>query len=252
MSQLLPSPRLRSLGSAWLLAVLFAAAACAPGEIGQQDRSDAGATLDAAIGAADATPGLPDALAAVDATPEPPDAQPASYPAPPYGYTEGSVIADLSWTGFVDTAADADLDPFNQAATEVRLADFYVGFDPASRILLVNQSAGWCSSCQEEMPQLADLHADYRDRGGRIVVALWQNDDSSPATLSFVDEWGTYFQLTNPTVADPDDRLGPYFQEDTIPMNLLVDTATMEIVDVIHGYDDDQIRQVFEAYADPA
>ena len=164
---------------------------------------------------------------------------------------EGQVIQDLSWSGFIDSDADADRDPFNEPATEIRLADFYVGFDPGSRILMLNQSAGWCPSCQEEMPFLVDLDADYRDRGGRILVAIWQNDDESPGSVAFVDEWGTYFHLTNPAVADPNDLLGPYFEENTIPMNLLVDTSNMTIIDVRHEYDDDYVRQVFEAYADP-
>jgi hypothetical protein len=56
---------------------------------------------------------------------------------------------------------------------------------------------------------------------------------------------------STPTVADPVDALVPYYIENAVPMNMLIDTSTMTIVQVLHGYDDATVRQIFDAYADP-
>src|SRR5262245_27394145 len=71
------------------------------------------ASLDAAFpdaGAPDA--GGPDA-AAPDGMPSA-DAGPLTYPPGPYGTDLGDVIANYMWMGYVDSAADADDDPFNE------------------------------------------------------------------------------------------------------------------------------------------
>jgi len=214
-------------------------------------------TADAAIVAqpdANILPGTPDANTppvTPDAAPLPPDAPPAvTYPPGPYGNNVGSVIAPLSWQGYVDSDSDSDANPFNEAVTTVSLQDFYKGFDPGARIILINASAGWCSVCQDEASYLVDIDADYHSRGARIITALFQDTSGYSADTDFAKTWGEYFEETFAVVADPNDLMSPYYQEDSVPMNVYIDASTMTIVNIEHGFDDTNTRQIFESYVD--
>ena len=213
---------------------------------GEADAGPAGNPDASPPGPPDATPpGPPDAYV----PPPPPDAAPPAYPTGPYGYSVGSTIANLSWSGYVD-GADSDSDPFNESARTFELEEYFVGTDPGARIIIINASAGWCGSCQEEMPELQGLHQSYRARGLRGVSALFEDTNGYAADEAFARTWGDTFNLSFATVADPSDTLAPYYQEDSVPMNLFVDASNMKIVDVFHGFDETHFRQVLDAYAD--
>jgi len=184
--------------------------------------------------------------------PPPPDAYvpPAQYPSGPYGTSEGSVIANLSWTGYIDTDADADSDPFNESPTTISLQDFYHGFDPGARIILINASAGWCGACQEEASELKQLDSAFRSRGARFITALFEDSSSYPADTDFAKSWGEWYSLAFPVVADPQDKLSPYYQESSVPMNIMIDASDMTIIDIIHGFDYSYTQQVLNTYCD--
>ncbi len=200
-------------------------------------------------------PGTPDAAVTPDppdayVPPPPPDAAPLAYPAGPYGTSIGSTIANLSWTGYADTDADTDSDPFNESPRTFKLEEYFVGKDAGSRIIVINASAGWCSVCQDEAPSLESFYGSYGSRGLRIVTALFEDDGGSPADTSFAKAWGDYFNLGFPVMADPSDVLSPYYQENSVPMNIFVDASDMTIVDIVHGYDDNYFSQIINSYAD--
>jgi thiol-disulfide isomerase/thioredoxin len=184
--------------------------------------------------------------------PPPPDAYvpPVQYPPGPYGTNEGSVIANLTWTGYIDTDADGDSDPFNESPTTIKLEDFYVGFDPGARIIMINSSAGWCGACQDEAPSLVQLNTSHGPRGARFITALFEDTNSWPADTNFAKTWGEWYDLTFPTVADPDDLLGPYYEDSTVPMNILIDASDMTIIDIHHGFDYYYTKQILDNYCD--
>lgn len=184
--------------------------------------------------------------------PSPPDAYvpPAQYPPGPYGTNEGSVIAELSWSGYVDSDADSDNDPFNESPTTISLRDYYVGFDPGARVILLNSSAGWCGACQEEAASLKQLDSSYRSRGARFIMAMFEDTNGSAADTNFAKTWGEWFDLAFPVVADPQDKLGPYYQDSSVPMNILIDASDMTIIDIHHGFDYYYTQQVLNTYCD--
>jgi hypothetical protein len=51
--------------------------------------------------------------------------------------------------------------------------------------------------------------------------------------------WGgpDAFQVPFPLVIDPGFKTGAYFETDATPMNMLIDTRTMQILDITMGYD---------------
>jgi hypothetical protein len=186
-------------------------------------------------------PGTPDAATVQPGTPDAGTVQPGApdagapaeklYPQGPYGTTIGSVIKNYEWQGYLDTVADADGDPFNEAPHGVDLADFYTGNDPSSRLLLVILSAGWCGPCQEEASTMPPITSMWWPKGIRFVTLMWQNPDGSNGTTDYSKTWGAQFHLNTPVVADPDSPEANDFGVEGIPYFILVDTKTMKIVD---------------------
>jgi peroxiredoxin len=57
-------------------------------------------------------------------------------------------------------------------------------------LLLVNFWATWCSPCRKEMPAIAALQADYKQRGFQVVgVAI----DSPKAVIRFTKDLGVHY-----------------------------------------------------------
>jgi thiol-disulfide isomerase/thioredoxin len=198
---------------------------------------------DDSAGAPDAAPAAPDAAPVPDAEPEP-----LAYPAGPYGTREGDVIENLAWMGWADDNGNGD--PTDDASRMITLEEFFVGRDPASRILLVTASAGWCGACQEEAPILADIYQDYQGRGARMMTALVETTSGAPGTVDFARQWAQSFDLPFPVVADPSDLLADYYRENSIPMNMFIDLQTMTIVEIWHGFGRQDAEDVFDAYVD--
>ena len=70
------------------------------------------------------------------------DAGAAAYPEGPYGYTVGSVIADLQFVGRTDSNGDGALDETDGIAT-IALGDYRA--DPDVRAIAVDVCAMWCA-----------------------------------------------------------------------------------------------------------
>jgi hypothetical protein len=162
------------------------------------------------------------------------------YPAGPYGTAVGATIANLSFVGWRDpVAAKYDRKNFET----LRLSDFYNpnGEDGAPRVLVLNASAVWCSVCQSEYNHLSrdQIYANYRPLGIEILGVLFEDVDGLPARPQDLELWGGAdgFDVTFPLVLDPGFKSGIYFDSDATPLNMIIDTQTMKILDVMMGFD---------------
>jgi thiol-disulfide isomerase/thioredoxin len=73
-----------------------------------------------------------------------------------------------------------------------------------SRATVIVVSAGWCGACQREAPEFeAVIQRAYGPRGVRSVIALIENADRSPATVSYALAWQRRFGLTSRVTIDP-------------------------------------------------
>lgn len=144
-----------------------------------------------------------------------------SYPAGPYGNSEGDVIADH---GFVDDDGGV-----------FALGDVFA--DPARRVLLLGTAAGWCGACVEEQPALQAV-ADER-AALAVVTAVFEDDDGNAADEGEAAAWqdGVSFDV----VADPGFVLAAYYDTTLTPMNMVIDVDTMTIVAVTTGFDEDLV-----------
>lgn len=161
------------------------------------------------------------------------------YPSGPYGTRKGAIIENMSFLGWRNAAA-ADYDTENLEV--VSLSDFY---DPDGskgvRLLALNASAVWCTVCRAEYRQLErdQIYETYRPKGVEILGVLFEDSDYEPARPSDLEIWAgpTGFRVDFPMVIDPGFKTGAYFASDATPLNMLIDTRTMQILDITMGYD---------------
>jgi len=161
--------------------------------------------------------------------------QAVAYPAGPYGTEMGSVVENISWLGWKN-GKDVGYD---QGAFErVSLSDFY---DPdgskGSKLLIINASAVWCGPCNLEARHMRDAntYATFHAKGVDFLWTLFEDANHDPVKPQDLTNWGNRYAVDYPMVLDPSLKTGAYFATDATPLNFLVDTRTMRIVDIIMG-----------------
>ncbi|HEY2410346.1 MAG TPA: hypothetical protein VGI10_30280 [Polyangiaceae bacterium] len=165
----------------------------------------------------------------------------AAYPAGPYGTVVGATIENLSFLGWHDPVA-AGYDP--NAFELLQLSDFYDP-DGASgvKLLAINVSAVWCAVCRAEYQDFKDndVYETYRQKGVQMLGTLFEDNNYYPARPSDLVLWGSVssHQVAFPLVLDPSFKMGAYFTSDATPLNMLVDTRSMKIVQATMGYSAD-------------
>ena len=156
-----------------------------------------------------------------------------AYPEGPYGEAIGDTIAPLS---FIDVEGN----PFSLASLH---QDYF------NQVILITTSAEWCTACIKEQPKLEELYNTYRDRGLNVVVTMFQDSNFAPADADLAARWRDKYNLSFPVLADPVDpsTFSPYYDVNLTPMVMLLDVATMEILYLTQGFDEDQVRVQIEA-----
>lgn len=115
------------------------------------------------------------------------------------------------------------------------------------KVVLVDFWATWCGPCRAMLPQLVELHEQYRDRGFDIVgVNL---DDEAEAVESFLKAnelpWATLFDNHE----DAKESMGRYYGIRVIPTTVLVGKDGKVLATNLHG---EQINQALADQLGPA
>jgi hypothetical protein len=183
---------------------------------------------------------------------------PSSYPTGPYGTTKGSIIAQYQFVGFQNAslhntatqtivladfynphADDASYAPMNPGQDDrlFPVGSYYGSGAPKPRALSISVSSAWCSACKKESKTvLPAKHALYKPRGGEFLTQL--NDGPTPghgAVQADLEGWATKFDIDYPVTIDPGRQLDAIFVAQVYPTNIIINTRTMEIVEVIGG-----------------
>jgi hypothetical protein len=167
-----------------------------------------------------------------------------SYPSGPYGVTRGSVISNYEFVGFPRPLDETKLVP-------IRLADFYnptgdgvypddspiAPGEPLPKALLLDVSAVWCQPCQVESKTiLPKEYEEYGPRGAEFLLLLSESAAQGvPASEKDLKTWTSEFDLVFPSVIDPDYTLGSLFVGAALPTNIVIDTRTMKIAELVSG-----------------
>lgn len=151
------------------------------------------------------------------------------YPPGPYGRSVGSTIEDL---GFV--AGDGVVRTLSEARA-----------DEGTRLLLISTSAGWCSACIAEQPELVERHARWPAL--EVMVVLFEDADFVAADAEDAERWQRRYDLPFSVLADPPFVLGDYYDRSLTPMNMLIDADTMTILRIGTGWDPGAVDALVEA-----
>lgn len=153
----------------------------------------------------------------------------ATYPAGPYGTATGATLSNLAFAD-PDGTSTIDLQSLRAAGDK--------------RLLMLITSAGWCSACIEEQPELNRLYDTYNDCGLEVLLTVFEDDQTNPATPALAAQWKNSYSNTFPVVADAPFVLKDYYDESYTPMVMFVDLETMEILSIATG----QVDQSTEGF----
>jgi len=173
-----------------------------------------------------------------------PNASGVPYPSGPYGVAAGSVISNYKFRGLVNPAVDASAfvdmqlsDFYNPTGEDSFAADSAYGERPKPRALWLNMSAVWCGPCQQESEEiLPEEYATYAPLGAELFVLLADSGTpGDPASDKNLVSWVTKYGTAWPAAIDPSYKLPALFTGSAYPINMVIDTRTMVIVNVIAG-----------------
>jgi peroxiredoxin len=86
-------------------------------------------------------------------------------------------------------------------------------------VVLLNVWATWCHPCRDEIPELRQIHARYRERGLELIGVSVDADGSDDAIRDFMRE----FQMAYPVWRDPAERVSAQFLVLGVPATFLID-----------------------------
>ena len=143
----------------------------------------------------------------------------------------GTVIADMSWIGYADDAADA-------IATTKPYAPYTLDDARRSgkRYAMVNLAESDCPGCQKSAGEIEMGGKAVVDAGGVVIEVLETTGFVSQATMANLETWIKAYSLPVTTVKDPDGTgtatltaLGGREQA------YIIDLTTMKILEIIAG-----------------
>lgn len=167
------------------------------------------------------------------------------YPAGPYGIDKGSTIQNFQFVGFANPSVD------HGETVVLQLADFYnptgdgvfpdgsplgAGVEKPSGLLL-NIGAVWCQPCQYEADVVLPPHyAEVSEHGIQFFLVLADGPNVGvAATEANLEAWTKKYDTFWPATIDPNYTIGSLFKASAFPVNLVIDTETMEIVEAVAG-----------------
>jgi hypothetical protein len=200
-------------------------------------------------------------------------APPGAYPSPPWAVTQGAILPNDSFSGFIDPqvesttpqtinlsdfynphAGDASYQP-EDAALDDRLFPLGSPYGAGTKkptALLIDIASVWCGPCNQEAKSVLNgLYARYKPCGGEFLFQLAEGAaPGAPVTTSLLQTWVSTYHVTYPSMWDPAKQLFPLYNADSFPDSAIVDTRTMKIVDVISGIADATFWTTFEGLLD--
>jgi hypothetical protein len=200
---------------------------------------------------------------------KPPPGNVVEYPKGPYDISKGAIIENFQFIGYANSQL------FNTSLQDIALGDFYnphgrdpsyepTGEDdddrlfpkgsqygelgPKPTVLALNMASVWCGPCnQEAKTELPPRYAKYKPCGGEFLLQLADGPTvGTPATETNLINWTKKYGVAYPSTIDPSYQLGSLFQADAYPANIIIDTTSMKIVEVITGVPSESYWDKFE------
>lgn len=143
----------------------------------------------------------------------------ADYPPGPYGVNAGDIIENVSFRDLNGKTVD--------------LKSLYRG---SARALVIYATGTWCFSCRQETDW---LNAKVATNGTNIVpvAVLLENNRHEREDATTGGDWVHSFGVKFLTLLDPNGHLDGFRTSGVVPLNLVIDTSTMRIVQRQYEFD---------------
>lgn len=158
----------------------------------------------------------------------------STYPAGPYGGSAGDIVENAQFAGYL-TDRPVDSIRGNEYLEVVTFEDLrdIDGYD----YLLFNVAADWCAECKLEAREFPNQYAEWAPRGGLLVSVVIEDTNARPATKVVLDNWLRSQRPTYTTLHDPSAFVNRVLVPPTLPLNVVIDLETMEILRTQVGTD---------------
>ena len=146
------------------------------------------------------------------------------YPAGPYGYVQGSVIDDLQ---FIGKHTDSYVDYTTLSMQTITLDSLRQ--NPATKLILVDGAARWCSPCNQDQPTMRTVEANYAPKGVVTLEVVVEGNLGIPSTEDDINRWANRYMLSGYVASDPSYDMSKYADVTAFPLYMIVRASTMKI-----------------------
>jgi len=156
--------------------------------------------------------------------PTPNRAPPTSgdYPAPPYGYGEGTTMANLE---FIGKTSPMPTDYSTLPMQPITMADVRQN----AKLIVIEGGARWCYYCNQDQPSMKSIEANYADKGVAVLEVVVEGGYGIAATDNDINRWAQQYQLSGTIAIDPSYVLAKYADVAAFPVYLVVRADTMRV-----------------------
>jgi hypothetical protein len=148
---------------------------------------------------------------------------------PRNGSKAGQIFPNLTLEGVRSAATMA-------TPATVSMAEYYDPSGARYDLLHVIGIFMWCPHCNNETNNLSTIPAWQSDHRVAVVQIAMEGYGSASPTSTELEKWVGDHNLTFPVLVDGQGaQLGQYFSVKYVPLNIVVNPRTMEILDVTVG-----------------
>ena len=168
--------------------------------------------------------------------PTPNRAPPASsdYPPGPYGYGQGTIMADLQFEGKQSPM------PTDYSQLPMQSIDMQ-DVRQSGKLIVLSGSARWCTNCNYDQAPLKALEQKYGPQGVVFMEVLVEGGYGIAATDDDINRWALQYGLQGIITIDPAYQIAKYADVTAFPAYMIVRTSNMRV----------DYMQVGAIYADP-
>jgi hypothetical protein len=157
-----------------------------------------------------------------DPTPNRAPPSSADYPPPPYGYGEGTTMANLN---FIGKTSPTPTDYSTLPMQPITMADVRQN----AKLILIDGAARWCGPCNRDQPEMVNLEATYASKGVAILEIVVEGGYGVAATSDDINRWAQQHALSGTIAIDPGYELAKYADVTAFPLYIVVRADTMRV-----------------------
>ena len=160
--------------------------------------------------------------APTDPTPNRPAPSNGDYPAGPYGYGEGTTIANLN---FIGKTSPMPTDYSTLPMQPISLGDVRQN----AKLILIDGAARWCTPCNYDQPEMVNIDSTYGPKGVVTMEVVVEGGYGVPATSDDINRWALQHGLSGIIAIDPSYELAKYADVTAFPLYMVVRASTMRV-----------------------